>query len=75
MKRFLEKLVERFWEWCESVYDEPEERLDPPHEYARKGTLADFKFGNACLYCWHKDPKRRAHNDRPCRRPYRTELA
>jgi len=47
----------------------------PKHEYARKGTRNAPKLGDACLFCWHKDPKRRPYNDKLCSRPHRPELA
>jgi hypothetical protein len=75
MTRWLEKLVDRFWNWVEEVCAEPDERTDPPHEYAKAGTLNSYRHGNRCLYCGTRDDKRRAHNDQPCERPYRPELA
>jgi len=74
MRRWLESLVARFWQWCESVYDEPEERIDPPHTYAQPGTIGSYKHGNRCLYCGVRDDLRREHNEEPCTRSYQ-ELA
>lgn len=72
--RKVEKLVAAFWDWCESVYDEPEERLDPPHEYARPGTFGSFRLGDRCKHCKTRDPKMRAHNSVMCKRSFK-ELA
>lgn len=73
--RWLERAADRFWAWCDHVLAEPEERLGPPHSYARAGTLASYRLGNRCVYCNERDDKRRAHTDVPCERPYRPELA
>jgi hypothetical protein len=70
--RWLSKLVDRFWNWVEETLAE---RTDPPHAYAKPGTLGSYRHGNRCLYCGARDDQRRAHNDTPCERPYRPELA
>jgi hypothetical protein len=78
-------LAAAFWDWCESVYDEPEDdhtncergcnRTDPIHEYAEGGTKASFAYGNRCMNCGTRDDKRRAHNGIRCVRPHLPELA
>jgi hypothetical protein len=73
--RKVERLVARFWDWCEEVLAEPDERTDPPHVYATPGTIGSWKRGDRCLYCGRRDAAMRAHTEHPCERPYRPELA
>lgn len=75
MKGFITLAWEKLIAWCESVLNEPEERLDPPHVYAKAGTISSYRHGDRCLYCGVRDPDRRAHNQVRCERPYRPELA
>lgn len=75
MKRWFNRLAAGFFAWCESVLNEPEERLDPPHVYAQPGTIGSYKRGDRCLYCGRRDAAMRAHTEHPCERPYRPELA
>lgn len=75
MRRWFDKLVAGFWAWVEEVCDEPEERLDPPHEYYERGTLGFKRMGDRCKRCGTWDGQRRAHNETLCERPYKPELA